>query len=148
MSHVKKAKKKIINNQDVACFQTDLNAADTKRKLPKLKTQLSWKADPLFLQFSSKENLMFCKTCLKFEDKIKSSKNYNPSFVEGCSNFRKSAIVEHAKTEMHNKACEFEDMQEAQKLGEKYKKMTSTANTPIGESLRAGARYLKIGERV
>ena len=91
---------------------------------------------------------MFCKTCLKFEDKIKGSKNYNPSFVEGCSNFRKSAIVEHAKTEMHNKACEFEDMQEAQKLGEKYKKMTSTANTPIGESLRARASYLKIGERV
>ena len=42
-----------------------------------------------FLQFSLKENLMFCKTCLKFEDKIKSSKNYNSSFVEGCSKFRK-----------------------------------------------------------
>ena len=111
--------------------------ADTKRKLPKLKIQLSWKAEYSFLQFSSKENLMFCKTCLKFEDKIKSSKNYNPSFVEGCSNFRKSAIVEHAKTEMHTKACEFEDIQEAQKLGEKYKKkMTSTANTPIGKSLQ------------
>ena len=96
--------------------------ADTKRKLLKLKTQLSRKAEYSFLQFSSKENLMFCKTCLEFKDKIKSSKNYNPTFVENCSNFQKSAIVEHAKTEMHNKACEFEDMQEAQKLGEKYKK--------------------------
>ena len=111
--------------------------ADTKRKLPKLKTQLSWKAEYSFLQFSSKENLMFCKTCLKFEDKIKSSKNCNPSFVEGCSDFRKSAIVEYGKTEMHNKASEFEDMQEARKLGEKdKKKKTSTANTPIRESLR------------
>ena len=111
--------------------------ADTERKLPKLKTQLSWKAEHLFLQFSSKENLMFCKTCLKFEDKIKSSKNCNPSFVEGCSNFRKSAIVEHAKTEMHNKACGFEDMQEAQKLGEKYKKKNDfNGKYTIGKSLQ------------
>ena len=73
---------------------------------------------------------MFCKTCLKFEDKSKSSKNYNPSFVDSCSNFLKRSIVEHAKTEMYNKACEFEDMQEAQKLGEKV------GEIPIGESLR------------
>ena len=63
------------------------------KKLPKLKTQLSWKAEYSFLQFSSKESLMFCKTCLKLEDKMKSSKNYNPSFVEGCSNFWNRAIV-------------------------------------------------------
>ena len=47
--------------------------ADIKRKLPKLKTQVPWKGEYLFLQFSSKENLRFCKTYLKFEDKIKSS---------------------------------------------------------------------------
>ena len=64
---------------------------------------------------------MFCETCLKFEDKIKRSKNYNRSFVEDCSDFRKSAIVEHTKTEMHEKACEFEDIQAAQKLEERYK---------------------------
>ena len=96
---------------------------------------LSWKGEYSFLEFSSKENLIFIKTCLKFE--IKSSKNYNPSFVESCSKFRKSAIIEHTKTEMHEKACEFEDMQEAQKHEEKYKKeMTSTANTTVRESLR------------
>ena len=65
---------------------------------------------------------MSCKTSLKFEDKIKSSKNYNSSFPEGSSNFWKSAIVEHVKTEMYKKAHEFKGMQEAQKLGEKYKK--------------------------
>ena len=87
--------------------------ADTKRKLPKSKTQLSWKAEYSFLQFSLKENLMFCKTCLKFIDKITRSKNYNLSFVEGCSSFRKSAIVEHSKTKTHEKTCEFEDMLES-----------------------------------
>ena len=111
----KQKKKKIINNQEVACFQADLQ---TWRPT----YELSWKAEYLLLQFSSKENLKFCKAYLKFEDKIKSSKNYNPSFVEGCLNFRKSAIVERVKTEMHNKACEFEDMEKAQELGEKYKK--------------------------
>ena len=43
---------------------------------------------------------------------------------------------------MHNKACEFEDMEEAQKLGKKYKKKkTSTANTTIGESLQVRLNY-------
>ena len=65
---------------------------------------------------------MFSKTCLKFEDKINSSKNYNPSFLEGCSNFRKNAIVGQAKIKMHRKGCEFEDMQEALELGKMYKK--------------------------
>ena len=38
---------------------------------------------------------------------------------------------------MPNKACEIEDIQEAQRLGVKYKKkMTSIANKPTGESLR------------
>ena len=124
--------------------------ADAKRKLPKLKTQLSWKAEYLFLQFSSKENLMFCKTCSKFEDEIKSSKNYNPSFVEGCSNFWKSAIVEHAKTEMHNEAYEFEDMQEAQKLVKKYKKKKKNDPKkihPLEKVYRTWTSYLKIGKR-
>ena len=50
---------------------------------------------------------------------------------------KKSAIIEHAKAKMHKKDCEFEDIQETQKLGDKYKKkMTSTPNTPTGESLR------------
>ena len=88
-----------------------------KQKLRKLKIQLPWKGEFSFPQFSSKENLMFCKTCLKFKDKIKSSKNYNPSFVEGFSNFQKSAIAEHAMTEMYKNACEFEDTQEVQELG-------------------------------
>ena len=106
------------------------------KKLPKLKTQLSWKAKYSFLQFSSKESLMFCRTCLKLEDKMKSSNNYNPSFGKVCSNFWKRAIVEHAKIKMHSKACEFQDMEEAQKLEKKYKKKkTSTANATIGESL-------------
>ena len=123
--------------------------ADTKRKLPKLKTQLSWKAEYSILQFSSKENLMFCKTCLKFEDKMKSSKNCNPSFVEGCSDFRKSAIVEYGKTEMHNKASEFEDMQEARKLGEKDKKKRLQQQIHLLEKVCGKwTSYLKIGKRV
>ena len=49
-----------------------VSMADTKRKLLKLKRQLSWEGEYLFLIFSSKENLRFSKTYLKFEDEIKS----------------------------------------------------------------------------
>ena len=90
---------------------------------------------------------MFCKSCLKFEDKINSSKNYNPRFVEDCSNFQKSAIIEHAKTKMHKKASEFENMQEMQKLRETYKKkMTSPSMTPTGECLRNRGKLSEDGQ--
>ena len=58
-----------------------------KRKLPKLSTQKSWKSEFPFLKFV--EKLMYCQVCLKYKEKIKSCKNYNASFVVGCSNFRK-----------------------------------------------------------
>ena len=59
---------------------------------------------------------------------------------------KKSDYSSLAKTEMHNKACEFKDTHDAQKLGES-KKRTSTANTLIWESLRTWVSYLNIGER-
>ena len=105
-----------------------------KRKLPKLSTQKSWKSFP-FLKFV--EKLIYCQVCLKCEEKIKSCKNYNASFVVGCSNFRKSAVSEHSRTEMHRKAEELEKIENAEKLGEKHKKKPIPAeNTPVGESIR------------
>ena len=59
-------------------------------------------------------------------------------------------IVEHAKTEMHNEACEFEDMQEAQKLVKKYKKKKKNDPKkihPLEKVYRTWTSYLKIGKR-
>ena len=104
-----------------------------KRKLPKLSTQKSWKSFP-FLKFV--EKLIYFQVCLKYKEKIKFSKNYNASFVVG-SNFRKSAVLGHSLMEMHRKAEELEKIENAEKLGEKYKmKAISAENTPIGESIR------------
>ena len=90
-----------------------------KRELPKLSTQKSRKSEFPFLKFV--EKLIYCQVCLKYEEKIKVSKNYNASFVVG-SNFRKSAVSGHSQTEMHRKAEELEKIENAEKLGEKYKK--------------------------
>ena len=104
-----------------------------KRKLPKLSTQKSWKSFP-FLKFV--EKLIYFQVYLKYKEKIKFSKNYNASFVVG-SNFRKSAVLGHSLMEMHRKAEELEKIENAEKLGEKYKmKAISAENTPIGESIR------------
>ena len=106
-----------------------------KRKLPKLSTQKSWKSEFPFLKFV--EKFMYCQVCLKCEEKIKSCKNYNASFGVACSNFRKSAVSEHSRTEMHRKAEELEKTENAEKLGEKHKKKAIPAeNTPVGESIR------------
>ena len=47
-------------------------------------------------------------------------------------------ITGHAKTKVHKKPYEFEDMQEMQKPGGKYKKrqLQQQLHPPIGESLR------------
>ena len=89
-----------------------------------------------FLQFSLKENLMFCKTCLKFEDKIKSSKNYNSSFVEGCSKFRKMKWQNMPRPKCIKKPVSLKTRKKRKNLESREKKMTLTANTAIRESLR------------
>ena len=54
---------------------------DTKRKQPKLKTQLPWKREYLFSQFSSQKIQCFAKLV---ENIIKGSKKYTSRLVEGC----------------------------------------------------------------
>ena len=109
--------------------------ATNKRVLPKLKTQTEWKREFDFLIFTSQH--MTCKVCTKFNDKIVSSKNYNPNFIKGCTNFRKSAVSDHAKSEMHAKALEYLEKEKAETLGQKFVKKTgSAAGTAIADSLK------------
>ena len=65
------------------------NSSSGKRSIPKMKTQKEWKEEFNFLKFTAEH--MLCQMCVKFNNKLTSCKNYNPSFVNGCSNFRKSA---------------------------------------------------------
>ncbi len=42
-----------------------------------------------------------CSVCARFEDKLQSSRNYNPEFVIGTKNLRVSAFKDHVATDMH-----------------------------------------------
>ena len=45
--------------------------------------------------------LLKCSVCARFEEKIKSCRNYNSAFVVGTANLRVSSVKDHAATEMH-----------------------------------------------
>ena len=50
---------------------------------------------------------MKCKFCTKFENAIKTIPNYSNIFVMGSTNFKKSAVEDHAKNSKHHtKACQ------------------------------------------
>ena len=61
-------------------------------------------------------------------------KNYNPSFAQGSTNFRKSGVKDHTNTMMHSEAVKLDKIQKAKEVGEKYvTKLTPTGPTKIGE---------------
>ena len=107
----------------------------TSRTLPKLATQKSWKTANPHLAFDREK--MWCTICTKFEDKLKSCKNFNVTFIEGSQNFRLSAVKQHASSEMHDKALRLNDQEEAEKAGERYvTNLNPSGPTAIGESLK------------
>ena len=64
-------------------------------------------------------------------------KNYNPSFVNGSTNFGISAVKDHANTMMHSEAVKLDKIEKAKEVGEKYvTKLTPTGPTKIGENFR------------
>ena len=112
-----------------------MTSNDEKQTLPKLKTQQDWKEEFPFLVFASTS--MTCKLCTKFDIKIMGCKNYNPSFVNGSTNFHKSAVKDHANTLMLSEAVKLDKFEKAKEVGEKYvTKLTPAGSTKIGESFK------------
>ena len=108
---------------------------ESSRTLPKLKTQQKWKENNKYLTFS--KDKMWCSLCAKYEDEIKSCKNFNPMFITGSNNFRLSTVKCHTGSEMHEKSLLIRDKEEAEKAGKKYiKTITPTGPTAIGKSLQ------------
>ena len=75
-----------------------------------------WKSDlgdlfvPEWLEYAidtnGKVKHLTCKFCKLFEDKIKTMDNYSNIFARGSTNFKKSAVSDHAKlSKPHAKAC-------------------------------------------
>ena len=48
--------------------------------------------------------LLRCSVCKRFEERIKSSRNFSPAFIDGTSNLRTSSFKDHAKSDMHGRA--------------------------------------------
>ena len=114
-------------------LQNEFN--DKKQTLPKLKMQQDWKEEFPFLVFTSTS--MTCKLCTKLDSKIMGCKNYNPSFVNGSTNFRERAVKDHANTMMHSEAVKLDKIEKAKEVEVKYvTKLTPTGPTKIGESFK------------
>ena len=112
-----------------------MDSAATTRKLPKLKTQKTWKETNQYLCFDREK--MWCSVCAEYEDKIRSCKNFNMTFITGSTNFQHSAVKAHTISAMHEKAVLLRDEEKAKEKGEEFiKKLTPSAPTPIGESLK------------
>ena len=45
-----------------------------------------------------------CIICKRFVDKVQSSRNFSPAFVDGSTNLRTSSFMDHAKSDMHKRA--------------------------------------------
>eukprot|EP00117_Sycon_ciliatum_P048941 scpid100454/ scgid34778/ len=48
--------------------------------------------------------ILKCAVCIKFEEQVKSSKNFSEAFIVGSRNLRTSAFKDHAETDMHKRA--------------------------------------------
>ena len=102
--------------------------AANKRDLPKLKTQNKWKKE--FTIFVFHITTWFAKSAQYLTIRLISCKNCNVNFIKVCTNFRKSAVIDHAKSEMHMKSLEhqeIENLKEQQSLV--YKKNCSTGSS-------------------
>ena len=45
-----------------------------------------------------------CSICIRFEEKLHDSRNFNPAFIIGSKNLKASSFKEHAATDMHKRA--------------------------------------------
>ena len=76
--------------------------------------------------------------CCEWEKKIEQSKNFNDKFIVGCTNYRISAVKDHAKSDMHLKSTEQKDKKNAEEAGENYHRkvtLSTPQNSPIVNSL-------------
>ena len=66
------------------------------------------------------------KVCVLIEDKLKGMRNFCWAYIEGSTNLRTSSFIDHAKTDMHQRAI---------LLLKKEPQQTSVRMPPIAKSL-------------
>ena len=84
-------------------------------KPPKLRTIIKWKQKYRWLDY--KEEKLTCNICVVQKSKIDMLKTFNPAFVVGSKNYRRSSLEDHKKTKSHAKACNEKEAREAREAG-------------------------------
>ena len=85
-------------------------------------------------------NLMLCKVCKKYEERLKTMPGYSSKFVKGSQNFKTIALSDHQSSKTHKEAVVIKLHNEATQRGEQYRppnvKLSAPANAPIAQGLK------------
>ena len=105
------------------------------RSLTKIKTHGECNKQFLSSEFMSKD--MNCSLCLKYKDKLISLKNFNSSFIDGRTNFWKTAAKNHCISDMHDETIRLQEESIVNTFEKKVKKnLTPTGHKKIEDSFR------------
>ena len=97
-----------------------------QRKLPKIKTIRKWKETYAWLDLvkhtttdGNTQMKMICKVCISEKSKIELMQTYSDTFINGSTNYRISALEDHAKSDCHKKAVNEQEESQAKASGAK-----------------------------
>ena len=98
-----------------SAFEVDGDLPPSKKRSLTTKTVNKWIADydktlntTTWLKYDKVERGYIAtlkrSVCFRFNDKVRSARNYNPAFIVGSTNLRASAFREHTASDMHQRA--------------------------------------------
>ena len=94
---------------------TDSSSGSTKRRAVSTKTVDKWIIEhdktlntSTWLEYEVADRYhvaaLRCKVCVLFEGKLKAMRNFHRAYIDGSTNLRTLSFIDHAKTDMHQRA--------------------------------------------
>ena len=114
--HLPRAPVKMSGQKRCATTELDDEAsAACKRRSITAKTVDKWIAEndkalntTTWLQYERRDReyvaSLKCSMCVRFQERLRGVRNYNPAFIVGSTNFRTSSFKDHARSDMHQRA--------------------------------------------
>lgn len=112
---------------------------------PKEKTLREWKER--FDWLVVKDEKLICKTCVSQKSKIKLDRKYNPAFVNGSTNYKRSALKEHEEVESHIRAVREQKHEDSLNAGKSLPKEKVTFFAPVNAPIKIGMDKMQANER-
>jgi hypothetical protein len=125
-------KAKPIQNNEKNTEKKVVTRTVTPQTVEKWKSELADLYVAEWLEYAVDSNgkvkSLTCKFCTAFEDRIKTMDNYSNVFVKGSTNFKKSAVIDHAKiSNPHAKALKLFFESKDIPLNERAKKLAKVS---------------------